>query len=75
MKFMSAPGSENQRRSESIVANVIHLAKDLDLPVIAEGVEEKEQVKFLNSVGCEYVQGYYFAKPMPVEEYEKLAFA
>ena len=53
---------------------MIHLAKDLELPVIAEGVEEKEQVDFLNSVGCEYVQGYYFAKPMPVEEYEKLAF-
>ncbi len=74
MKFMAASGSENQRRSESIVANVIRLAKDLELPVIAEGVEEKEQVEFLDSVGCEYVQGYYFAKPMPVEEYEKLAF-
>lgn len=74
MKFMSATGSENQKKSESIVANVIRLAKDLDLPVIAEGVEEKEQVEFLSSVGCEYVQGYYFAKPMPVAEYEKLAF-
>lgn len=74
MKFMAASGSENQKRSESIVANVIRLAKDLELPVIAEGVEEKEQVEFLDSVGCEYVQGYYFAKPMPVEEYEKLAF-
>lgn len=74
MKFMTATGSENQKRSESIVANVIRLAKDLDLPVIAEGVEEKEQVEFLSSVGCEYVQGYYFAKPMPVTEYEKLAF-
>ncbi len=74
MKFMTATGSENQKRSESIVANVIRLAKDLDLPVIAEGVEEKEQVEFLSSVGCEYVQGYYFAKPMPVAEYEKLAF-
>lgn len=71
MKFMTEAGSANQGRSESIVANVIHLAKDLHLPVIAEGVEELEQVKFLNSVGCEYGQGYYFAKPMPVEEYEK----
>lgn len=74
MKFMTEAGSANQKRSESIVANVIHLAKDLNLPVIAEGVEEIEQVNFLNSVGCEYGQGYYFAKPMPVEEYEKLAF-
>lgn len=74
MKFLEGSGSENLKRSESIVANVIHLAKDLHLPVIAEGVEELEQVKFLNSVGCDYAQGYYFAKPMPVEEYEKLAF-
>lgn len=74
MKFMSGSGSENLKRSESIVANVIKLAKDLHLPVIAEGVEEKDQVKFLNSVGCEYAQGYYFAKPMPVAEYEELAF-
>lgn len=74
MKFMTGAGSANQKRSESIVANVIHLAKDLQLPVIAEGVEEIGQVEFLNSVGCEYGQGYYFAKPMPVEEYEKLAF-
>lgn len=74
MKFMSGSGSENQKKSESIVANVIHLAKDLHLPVIAEGVEEIEQVKFLNSVGCDYAQGYYFARPMPVADYEKLAF-
>ncbi len=74
MKFMTGAGSENLKRSESIVANVIHLAKDLHLPVIAEGVEEIEQVKFLNSVGCDYAQGYYFAKPMPVAEYEKLSF-
>lgn len=75
MKFMEGSGSENLKRSESIVTNVIRLAKDLHLPVIAEGVEELEQVKFLNSVGCDYAQGYYFAKPMPVAEYEKLAFA
>ena len=74
MKFMSAHDSENQKRSESIVTNVVNLAKDLELPVIAEGVEEKEQVRFLESIDCDYAQGYYFAKPMPVAEYEKLAF-
>ena len=74
MKFMVGSGSENQKRSECIVANVIRLAKDLLLPVIAEGVEEKAQVDFLSSVGCDYAQGYYFARPMPVAEYEALAF-
>ena len=48
------------------------MAKWLNLPVIAEGVERREQVDFLHSVGCEYVQGFYFARPMPVSDYEKL---
>lgn len=74
MKFMSAAEGEDQRRSESIVANVVRMAKDLSLPVIAEGVEDARQMEFLYSVGCEYGQGYYFAKPMPVAEYEELAF-
>lgn len=56
------------------MAAVIRMAKWLNMPVVAEGVERIEQVEFLRSIGCEYVQGYYFAKPMPVEEYEKLQF-
>ena len=72
MRFLS--DTENEARSENILAAVVRMAKWLNLPVIAEGVERKEQVLFLKSIGCEYVQGYYFARPMPVEEYEKLAF-
>lgn len=73
MKFLAdcdMPG-----RGENILASVIRMAKWLNMPVIAEGVEKREQVAFLKSIGCEFVQGYYFAKPMPVEEYEKLAFS
>ncbi len=73
MKFMSH--TEKETRSENILAAVVRMAKWLNLPVIAEGVEKKEQVQFLKSIGCEYVQGYYFARPMPVEEYEKLEFS
>ena len=47
------------------MAAVIRMAKWLNMPVVAEGVERIEQVEFLRSIGCEYVQGYYFAKPMP----------
>ena len=72
MKFLS--DSDRQGRSENILASVVRMAKWLDLPVVAEGVERREQVEFLRSIGCEYVQGYYFAKPMSVEEYERLAF-
>lgn len=72
MKFLS--DTEKQGRSENILASVVRMAKWLDMPVVAEGVERKEQVEFLRSIGCEYVQGYFFAKPMPVEDYEHLAF-
>lgn len=72
MKFLS--DTDKQGRSENILASVVRMAKWLDMPVVAEGVERREQVEFLRSIGCEYVQGYYFAKPMPVEDYENLAF-
>lgn len=72
MKFLS--DSNMPGRSENILASVVRMAKWLDMPVIAEGVEKESQVSFLRSIGCEFVQGYYFAKPMPVEEYEYLAF-
>ena len=64
--------SDKPGRGENIVASVVRMAKWLNIPTVAEGVELSEQVEFLNSIGCEYVQGYYFAKPMPVEAYEAL---
>lgn len=72
MKFLS--DTDNQGRGENILASVVRMAKWLDMPVVAEGVERREQVDFLRSIGCEYVQGYYFAKPMPAEDYENIAF-
>ncbi|MEG1683683.1 MAG: EAL domain-containing protein, partial [Oscillospiraceae bacterium] len=70
MSFLSQ--TEAVGRSENILASVVRMAKWLNMPVIAEGVEHQNQVDFLRSIGCEYVQGYYFAKPLPVHEYEKL---
>ncbi len=70
MKFLS--DTDKQGRGENILASVVRMAKWLNMPVVAEGVERAEQVEFLRSIGCEYVQGFYFARPMPVEEYEKL---
>ena len=51
---------------------MIKMAKSLDMLVIAEGVEEEKQVKMLKRLGCDYIQGYYFAKPMPKKDYVKL---
>ncbi|MEG1557626.1 MAG: EAL domain-containing protein [Oscillospiraceae bacterium] len=70
MRFLSK--SEIPGRGENIIASVIRMAKQLDIEVIAEGAETAAQVEFLRSVGCDYVQGFYFARPMRVEEYEKL---
>ncbi|MEG1540852.1 MAG: EAL domain-containing protein [Oscillospiraceae bacterium] len=70
MRFLSE--TEIPGRGENITASVIRMAKWLNIPVIAEGAETAEQVDFLRSVGCDYVQGFYFARPMPVSEYEEL---
>lgn len=70
MRFFDSSG--NDGRSENIIASVVRMAKWLGMPAVAEGVEKAEQVNFLGSVGCEYVQGFYFARPMPIDEYEKL---
>ncbi|MEG1632621.1 MAG: EAL domain-containing protein [Oscillospiraceae bacterium] len=70
MLFLSR--TEIPGRGENIIASVIRMAKWLNIPVIAEGAETAEQVDFLRSVGCDYAQGYYFARPMPREDYEKL---
>ncbi|MDD3338377.1 MAG: EAL domain-containing protein [Lachnospiraceae bacterium] len=70
MKFL--PSGSNNVKSEKILASVIRMAGWLGMPVVVEGVETKEQKEFLESIGCSYVQGYYFARPMPVEEYETL---
>ena len=67
MKFFET--SKNEERAENIITAIIRMAKWLELPIVAEGVETKEQVDFLKSLGCEYVQGYYYSKPVPVEEY------
>ena len=62
----------DQTRSRIIIEDTIALAKHLNLQIVAEGIEEKEQVDFLQSMGCDLIQGFYFAKPMPVEEFSAL---
>ena len=53
---------------------IISLSKQLGLSVITEGVETDEQVDYLTGAGCDMFQGYYFAKPMPVADFEKKYF-
>ena len=67
-------GENAGERGEIVVSEAIKLAKNLDMRTVAEGVEEKEQVDFLAQQGCDMIQGFYFAKPMPKDEYiEKMS--
>lgn len=68
MRFLD----RDDRRSKDIMESVIRMARWLDLPVIAEGVETREQVNFLLDVGCSYAQGYYYARPMEAAAFEVL---
>lgn len=69
MKFLQQD-QEFNGKGEKVLTSVIRMAKWLHLPSIVEGVETIEQVDFLKCIGCEYAQGFYYAKPMPVKEYE-----
>ena len=55
-----------------LVGIMIEIARLLEVPVIAEGVETKEQMELLKELGCDIIQGYYFSKPLPPDEFEKL---
>ena len=58
-------------KSLKLVKLIIDIAGFLEVPVVAEGVEHEEEVKILKSLGCDIIQGYYFSKPVPPEEFEK----
>lgn len=65
MRFLQHNDDKNR-----IISFIISLAKWLDFPTIAEGVETEEEAQLLRSMGCNYIQGYLFAKPMPVGDFE-----
>lgn len=64
--------SDNEERSKIILQTIIEMSKQLEMPVIMEGVETQEQVDFLTSIGCDMFQGFFFAKPMEVEKFEEI---
>lgn len=63
---------ENAGKGVKIIQSIIVMAKKLHLMVIAEGAQTKEQVDWLEAVGCGYIQGYYFYPPLPVKRMETL---
>ena len=69
MRFLSGESSE---KGHIIVQFIIGMAQALHLPIIAEGVETREQAEMLQELGCREMQGYYFSKPVPAEVYEQM---
>ena len=65
--------SQNEsRKGISILESIVNMAKTMGIPIIVEGVETVEQINFLSDLGCRYMQGYFFYRPMPVEDFEGL---
>ena len=62
-------GDKHNERAEIVVAETLQLAKKLNMTTVAEGVDYQSQVDFLAAEGCDMIQGYFYSKPMPKEEY------
>ncbi len=73
MLFLENKGGNS--RGGTILSSVVNMAKWLHIPVIAEGVETIEQADFLKSIGCNYIQGYLYSRPLPEKDYESLVSA
>jgi len=71
-QFLHLSKQEEERKGIGILESVINMAKTLSTPIIVEGVENQEQAVFLSGLGCRYMQGYYFHRPMPPEDFEAL---
>ena len=66
--------SDNNDKAKIILNNVIKLSDELGILSLTEGIETENQYHVLSEMGCKLFQGYYFAKPMPVDEFEKMYF-
>ena len=74
--FLDEIGNGHEGKKDRIMLeNIIKLARDFDIEVVAEGVETKAQRDFLVEVNCHMAQGYLYAKPLPIEEFEKILFS
>lgn len=73
MRFFS--GEDNLGRGGMIINAVLRMSRWLNIPVIAEGVETKDQADFLLSIGCPTIQGYFYERPMPAAAFEKMLYS
>jgi len=71
MRFLDI-NDQDEAKGIGILESVVNMARQMRMPIIVEGVETQKQESFLLKMGCRYTQGYYYYKPMPIEDFEKL---
>lgn len=69
MRFLDI-NEENAQKGIGILESIVNMARLMSLPIIVEGVETLYQESFLRNLGCRYTQGYYYYKPLPIEQFE-----
>ena len=69
MGFLSM--TDHVGRSKMILNDIVHMIRNLHMGIVVEGVETQEQLDFVTSIGCDIIQGYYYSKPIPVNEFEQ----
>ena len=71
MRFLEIT-EENEQKGIGILESIVNMARLLGLPIIVEGVETLEQESVLRSMGCRYTQGYYYYRPLPIDQFESI---
>ena len=71
MRFLQFKEEERQK-SANILESIVNMAGLLHLPIVVEGVENESQEKFVQKLGCRYIQGFYYYKPLPIKKFEEL---
>ena len=69
MRFLEI-GEGEEQKGIGILESIVNMARLMGLPIIVEGVENLQQENVLRSMGCQYVQGYYYCKPLPIDQFE-----
>lgn len=72
MSFVQKLDGDESKSARTVIEAIMHISSGLDIDIVAEGAETKEQVDVLKDLGCNIVQGYYFYKPLPFEEFKSL---
>jgi len=65
---------QEEPRAQVVIRSMVQMAQKLGVSVVAEGVEQREQVEFLREIGCDLIQGFYYSPPLSTEKFEALAF-